>query len=295
MIRMLESAKWFVFAVHADDRRRAGYASLLARFRRAELRRRADARKDLPATTLRIPPARGFTVCPPGALPGVDEVVATARRLRDGLSLRREGAEKPYLLDHRMSSPPPELLRFALDERLLAAVAGYLGIVPVLTGITLLVSPHVPGPPAGSQLFHSDWEDVRQVKVFVNCSHVSDDDGPLTAVAAAASRRIKDAVDYHYGGPNFRVPDEKVHPLLRRDELQAFTGPAGTAVLIDTSTCLHLGSRVAPTASERLVVQFQYQTPTAFDLVLERKRRHPYAAAAQPGTPAQRLAIGATA
>jgi hypothetical protein len=114
-------------------------------------------------------------------------------------------------------------------------------------------------------------------------------------VAATASRRVKDAVDYHYGGPSFRLPDERVHPLVRSDEVSAFTGPAGTVTFIDTSSCLHLGSRVQQGAAERLVVQFQFLTPAAFDLQLvPRRRARPFADVDGDFTPLQRLVLGAS-
>jgi hypothetical protein len=176
------------------------------------------------------------------------------------------------------------LVQFALDRRVVAAAARYLGIVPLLTGVTILASPPVPGPLSGSQLFHSDWEDVRQVKVFVNCSTVVEENGPLTAVTADASRRVKQRVGYRYGGPHFRLRDEEVLPLVGDGEVQEFTGPPGSIVFIDTSSCLHLGSRVRDGADERLVVQFQYLTPPAFDLLLAPAKRRPFAGAAGSST-----------
>ena len=94
-------------------------------------------------------------------------------------------------------------------------------------------------------MFHSDWEDVRQVKLFVNCSAVERENGPLTAVTADASRRVKDEVGYRYGGAHFRLADAEVVPRLSDEELVPFTGPPGTMTFIDTSTCLHFGSRLA--------------------------------------------------
>jgi hypothetical protein len=290
--RLAHSARWFVFAKRADDRRRERYWRILARLRKSELERRRSSLSHLPVSPVEVSAETGFTTLDPGAI-DTSAVLAEVRRLRQQLTLGRRGDEKPYMLDHSIVDlePLPGLRRFALDPTVVATAARYLGMVPVLTGITLLASPHVEGPFSGSQLFHSDWEDVRQVKVFVLCSPVADKNGPLTAVRAQASRRVKDAVHYRYGGQDFRLPDDSVLPLVAADEVTAFTGQSGTVTFIDTSSCLHLGSRVKDGAEERLVVQFQYLTPPAFDLVLAFGRRRPFASV-HASTPVDRLVLG---
>jgi hypothetical protein len=173
---------------------------------------------------------------------------------------------------------------FGLHPQVIATASKYLGTIPILTGVTLLVSPHVPGNMAESQLFHCDYEDVRQVKVFVGCTDISAASGPLTAIPAAASRAIRGRNRYRFGDANYRLADEAVTDEPR----VAFCGPAGTAVFIDTSQCFHLGSRVAAEEPPRVVVQFQYLTPVAFDLFL---RRPPYRHMATT-TPLERLVVG---
>jgi hypothetical protein len=278
-----------VFAKTADDRRRARYWRMSSVLRWAQLRRRTAAVDVLAAPAVDIPADQGFATLGPDAIDGVPAVVHEVKRLRAEMPL---GEERPYLLDHRISrlDPSSPLLRFGLDDGVVASAARYLGMVPILTGVTVLVSPHVPGPISGSQLFHSDWEDVRQVKVFVACSDVGVESGPLVGVAANASERVKEAVGYRYGGPDFRIPDERVTPLVSDDEVTAFTGAVGSMTFIDTSSCLHMGSRVQPGAGERLVVQFQYLTPPAFDLVL--RRRRPLADASAAKSTVERLVLG---
>jgi hypothetical protein len=197
--------------------------------------------------------------------------VAEVQRLSGPLFEAGGRSEKPYLANASLAGVPPTsaLLRFALNDQLLASAAEYLGVVPMLAGIYALRSTHVPGPPAGSQLFHCDWEAVRQVKVFIHCSPVTEDNGPLTAISATASQRLKRALRYRYGGTGFRVPDERVRPVVADEEIETFAGPTGAVTLIDTSSCFHYGSRITEGSGPRLVVQFQYMTPAAFDLLLK--------------------------
>jgi len=288
---MAHSARWLAFAKTADDRRRKLYWDAAARIRSRDMATRRDAVADLPQPPVTITLDRGFATSDPSVFPETGDVVDDIQRRRSELGIAV--GEKAYLLDHPLttldrSSP---LLQFAVDPRVVSVAAHYLGVVPMLTMVTILASPPVPGPSSGSQLFHSDWEDVRQVKVFVNCSNVAEENGPLTAVTAEASRRVKEAVGYRYGGPHFRLRDDEVLPLLREGESQAFTGPVGAVVFIDTSSCLHLGSRVRDGAGERLVAQFQYLTPPAFDLTLAPGRRRPFASAAGDST-MERLVLG---
>ncbi|HVV36706.1 MAG TPA: hypothetical protein VHC63_08915 [Acidimicrobiales bacterium] len=296
MTRVAESARWFLFAVQADDARRATYARWIARFRRGEVEARQRAASTLAAATTTIPQSTGYVACPPGTLGGVDAVVAEVQRLRD-TALRASPDTKPYLVDYPItaldaSSP---LLRFALSDDVLVPASQYLGLVPILTMVTVLASPYLDSPQlAGSQLFHCDWEDRRQVKVFVHCSDVADANGPLTAVAADASTRVKRAVGYHYGGPAFRLRDDDVLPRVDTTEVTPFVGPAGAVTFLDTSSCLHYGSRVQPGAHERLVLQLQFLTPTAFDLVRLDHSKRPFRAVAGDFSPQQRLALGAT-
>ena len=103
-------------------------------------------------------------------------------------------------------------------------------MVPLLAGVTVLRSPYVAGPPSGSQLLHSDWEDVSQLKLFVHCSDVTSRKGPLTALRATASARVKQALRYRYGAAGSAEATTRCSRSWSRDELRAFEGPAGTAV-----------------------------------------------------------------
>lgn len=258
----------------ADDRRRRQYARWLARLRRRQVAARRLATADLPPPPEPVDPDIGFVVASPDASWDLVGVANQVRALADDVPAAeaRAGHDKPYLLDLRLDVLPADtpLARLALNPAVVATAAAHLGMVPVLAGVTVLRSPYVAGPPSGSQLFHSDWEDVSQLKLFVHCSDVTSRNGPLTALRASASARVKQALHYRYGGSGFRRGDDEVLALVEPDELRAFEGPAGTAVFVDTSACLHYGSRASEGAPDRLVVQLQFLRPSAFDLVLRR-------------------------
>jgi hypothetical protein len=288
-----ESATWLLFAKAADDRRRRAYWNVLGRLRRRDIRQRVAMLKMLPTPIAQIPPAIGFSRCHLEDFGSSDAVVAEVLRIVSERGAAPVGS-KPYLMDTNVCGldRSSALLRFALDPVVLATVAGYLGMTPRLVSIAILESRAQPGTPSGSQLFHSDYEDVRQVKIFLNCSDVRSENGPLHVIPAQQSRRVKDAIGYKYGGAGFRVPDSVVAGLLPSEEIIELTGPPGAVTFIDTSSCFHYGSRIQPGAEGRLVVQFQYLTPAAFELVIAPSLRHPAISRSRGADPLERAVLG---
>ncbi|MEM8713268.1 MAG: hypothetical protein AAGG01_20170, partial [Planctomycetota bacterium] len=194
---------------------KAGFRLLQAQKRVArpfELLRRKRAAQALHAkvvasgaTPLRIDPELGYRWIEPGELPGIDDIVRSCteaidearphvQRLVDSAPGRFRIAFD-FLGDERVASRP-ELVDSMVTDELLDCVSDYLGAVPVLRRVAIGYSPGQPEEAdedewGGSQLFHYDGEDDRQVKLFVLLSDVEDDrHGPLTFLPAAASRRV---------------------------------------------------------------------------------------------------------
>jgi hypothetical protein len=212
---------------------------------------------------------QGYYLCPDGALEGVDAVVAQANEVLDSadIAARKEKANKPFMVkltDMKGLTIDSAIIRFALRRDIVAAAARYLGVVPILQFANVFYSSRDREELAKSQLYHCDSDEVEQVKVFILCEEVTSDGGPLTFVAANASQIVRDRLDYRY---KFRLTDDQVRGVLGTDlEEVALTGPAGTAAFLDTSRCLHFGSRFSDVTTRRVVVMIQYITPTAFIL-----------------------------
>ena len=292
----LTSLKWLVFARLGDERRREIAWKMLSLLRRTEMRDRKIVLDSLPAAEMRITEELGFAVSP-GKLvsDAVAGVVTEANELSAALLPRGPGDNGSQSADVALTdlSPESSIVQFALDDNVLGIVSDYLGIVPILASIHLMRSTYTAEAPRASQLFHCDYEDLRQVKVFVAAGNVQPENGPLTALSAGTSRRVKNKINYHYGGKTFRVPDHSVTSLVANDEVQVFTGREGFVTFIDTSSCLHFGSRVHEGADPRLVVQFQYLTPPAFEFLFRYGRRRPVTSIAAAGDSAiRRLALG---
>lgn len=267
-------------------RRRGGMRLLQAlRVARAPLeflgrRRAAQALLAREAEQLAVDPRLGYRRVAPHELEGLERVVAWSRELRAQRALdlpvilaKRSGKHRivfDLLCDDELARRP-ELVDFALSQRLVATATAYLGTVPVLRRIGLGLSLPDPAHPAPlhSQLFHLDGEDFAQLKLLVNVSDVARADGPFTWIDACATERVLRGagVDVRTrvaaqrdGGPTStpRFGDDEVARHVAPGEWLRLEGPRGSAVLVDTSRCLHFGSRV-DAGRERLVFGVVFQ------------------------------------
>jgi hypothetical protein len=170
-------------------------------------------------------------------------------------------------------------------------VARYLGIVPVLTHIEVYYSAFRDTALASSQLFHCDQDDTSQIKVYVLCSDVDEQTGPMVLLGADTSKIVRRAVRYEYRN---RATDEEVFRAVGERDRHRLVGRSGTVAFVDTSRCFHYGSRVSEGAPPRLVTVVQYLSPFSFRVSRDRKRAAPYGYAAQPGSSSlERLVLGA--
>jgi hypothetical protein len=172
-----------------------------------------------------------------------------------------------YLLDDDDLRRHPELVDFSLSEALLCPATRYLGMVPLLTRLDLMYSlPRGADGNIESQLFHLDHEGLTQVKSFVHVYDVGAAEGPFTFIPADASarivrdiRRLRRERGHAADVEARRYLDAEVEAVGGRDAVVTIEGPAGAGVAVDTSRCLHLGSRVMPGAF-RLCLYVQYCT-----------------------------------
>ena len=250
---------------------------------------------------LSIPRERGFAVVPPGGLAPAGRVVETANDLIDSIGHERlmSGKTKGGFLARGFL--PPEAfsldspyLQLALDEDVVAPITAYLGVVPIVTEIDVWYSAHGPESPTSSQLWHLDPADTTQVKVWIHCSDVGLESGPLTIVDAATSDELAGRVGYSFDKQHYRVPDDQVRDAVGRDGPIPLIGPKGTVAFVDTSACFHFGSRVAAGAPPRRMVLVQYLTPYAFEFVSDHREEAPLRHLATDGSSElERLVLGA--
>jgi hypothetical protein len=186
---------------------------------------------------------------------------------RQGKYLSRKQSFLRYLLDDEDLRRHPEVVEFALSDTALGAATRYFGMVPYLSRVDLMYSlPRGTDDNISSQLFHLDHEGVTQVKLFVHVFDVNEPEGPFTFIPADATARIVNEIRklrrQRRSGHDIesrRYSDEEIAAVGGRDAIVAAKGRAGTGVAVDTSRCLHLGSRVHP-GTFRLCLYLQYCT-----------------------------------
>lgn len=269
--------------------------------RRQRAAERDAERLNAPAqpTTVRIARDAGYATVAPGTLTAADEVVAAANAIIDGHGhdaiLERKvkgGYMATGLLPAEQLTLDSPYLRFALSDEVLGAVTDYLGVVPLLTKVDIWYSfAGRSDEPRASQLWHLDHDDTTQMKLFVNVNDVTPEMGPLTVADAATSERFPFPGDFDFGKGN-RVPDDEVRRVIPADQFVSFSGPRGTVAFVDTSRCLHFGSRVEEGANPRRMVMVQFLTPYSFEFGDDPYASAPYRALAGQASGLQRLALG---
>ena len=103
-----------------------------------------------------------------------------------------------------------------------------------------------------SQLYHTDTEDGKQLKFFVNLTEVRPENGPFTFFPSAVSKSIRTKLGHSVG----RVHDKDINEHCSSVKAFPFVGTLGSGVAVDTSNCLHHGSRTRK--GERLILMTQY-------------------------------------
>jgi len=209
---------------------------------------------------IRVPQKDGYQFFSQDDIPGIRDIVGYCRNIfeesRKNLSSDyfQNNPKKKYfnvLLEGEAFCQHPELLRLLIARPILDAATIYLGAVPRLSGAMLVWSPEN-DTARSSQLFHFDYEDLTQLKMFINIFDTTAEQGPLTFLPADVSERVQKAIGRILG----RVSDEKVYQAGGQNHDIKLVGPRGSGAFLDTSRCLHYGSRFNKRDRLILIVQF---------------------------------------
>jgi hypothetical protein len=206
----------------------------------------------------------GYVVFPSSFSSSIESVVAELLAVFKAAQVAETGpqtASKKHgflraLVDTPAFADHPAVMKFMIHPDLVNIASHYLGEVPVLSSARLWWSP-ANASAQSSQLYHFDEEDDRQLKFFLNITDVTTENGPFTLVSATVSAEIA----RHFGGSHGRFTDELVNRFTAKDNPTSFVGPRGTLSAVDTSRCLHFGSR--GNKNDRVVLMFQYTKHSA--------------------------------
>jgi len=167
---------------------------------------------------------------------------------------------RPLVTHENALRSDSRILSLATSDKMIKTVGRYLGCLPVLTYANVWYSPVIEesADVEGSQHWHLDHEDLKQMKVFVYCSDVDENAGPMFLVNASRSHKLSMQIDYKTSRKSKRLAD---HYFADIDKVK-LTGKAGDIAFVDTSSCFHLGSR--DTQKPRLLIALQYLGPQAY-------------------------------
>ncbi len=218
-----------------------------------------------------------------------DEMMSAADRLmREMGALPKQAGKKSYLTaaGPELIARYPEIIRWGLDERLLAIAERYHGMPVVYRGVLARLD-FPDGQVEETRIWHLDQEDDRIMKIIVYVNDVTDEGGPFEFIPASTDPPLSLAK-----GPKLRVDDEAaLQAAVDPARWKAVTGPRGTVAFADTCAVLHRGR--LPTAGARQTLFYCYNSkwpfrPTYCEPMFPLER---FAAAAGPLTQRQRDAL----
>jgi hypothetical protein len=222
-------------------------------------------RRGASAFASRISRADGYWLFGPDELPGAKAAAAECARIFDDLQAGgsvhdlRNNSKKHLrvLVKGEDFAKYPAIGSFVTSPAVLEAATGYFGSAPILCSIGLLWSV-TNDSVISSQKFHLDGEDVSQLKLFLNVWDLDNEHGPLTFYPASSTERILQNADRNVRLNAGIVGFEDSFVLPASDGRQPIrlVGPAGTGVFVDTSRCMHFGSR--KNSRERLMLMVQF-------------------------------------
>ena len=204
---------------------------------------------------VQVPDSDGYRIVEPGDLPGGDDVVAYCQQLFESARATWDGPDPNSTKDFLISlvkdsgfAAHAKILMFLISPAMIDTASRYLGRVPRLSTVRLWWTPPNDSI-ARSQVWHVDPEDKRQLKIFLNIFDITEDQGPFTFYPASRSRPILDAAGIRERHFDDAAVTDAGAPIV-------LTAPAGGGAFVDTSRCLHFGSR--GNRRDRVVLMAQY-------------------------------------
>jgi hypothetical protein len=288
---IVDSVNWHFRGLVETDEVRTLKFGLRDLFQRRELAKRIEWAESIRHDRQRVvlDRDRGFLVDPFAENLDLEPVCRLGESLASGTATSPQTHKKAFHVNNLLPRDRESIgvmLQTALHEDLLHAVTAYLGVVPILGDLDFFCSlPTATATPfSSSQLYHCDSEAQRQVKFFIYCANVTDQDGPLQLVDASHSRAIRRRLRYRFGGRSYRVKDETMDALAP-DNQHSVLGPRGTSLLLDTGSCFHRGSRIRSGDRRRIVGVIQFVPPSSTTLPLRLREGAPFGHFLAPGLP----------
>ncbi len=236
----------------------------------------AGSRKAGPKRTMKD----GWLLDTSGTLPHLDALLEqSAEVIRERGGKHHADIQYPFLRSLLFPGDLdkyPAFLDFIVSSEVLDTAMDYLKTIPVISktrppGVRFMESnvrldPDSALPPRDSQLYHIDFYDSPMVYVLVLLADTTIQSGPWTFLGASQTEKLARQIGYRERGWGYRVPDEKIRPLIDEGDEGPeiiFEGKRGTVLFIDSSQCFHFGSRNA--VNPRYMMMYGLTSPCRRD------------------------------
>ena len=185
---------------------------------------------------------------------------------------RRDAFGKDYMIRLLGDTPVLErndtFLQFSLAQEILAIVCGYLNMFTRLVYINLWLNVPTGRPETGSQRWHRDPEDRKQVKLFLYLCDVNEQNGPFCYMRETHNTgRFGGIYRQKINASNY-PPDGSLDGKIPGHLYQVCTGRAGTLIFCDTSG-FHKGGHVVE--DQRLLFVSVYTTNAGAPVMIRQK------------------------
>lgn len=153
-----------------------------------------------------------------------------------------------------------DLLKNFFSLELFDEIGNYIKFKPILYSINIMHSYKKNFFLEDSaQLFHSDYEDNRSIKLFINLDEVREENGPFTFIDRKNTELVSEAYNYSKSYKERRLEDSFIDAFVKKDDYKNNIGPKNFGLLVDSTACLHYGSRLI--SGERKLLQIYIVSP----------------------------------
>jgi hypothetical protein len=192
------------------------------------------------------------------AVPKTVEAIQAAKRLlADPISCKGD-QDKNWIPAHILNQQP-DLLLWALDERLLDIAENYIKLPIYYLGVEVRQE-FSNGKENGVRQWHIDTEDHRMMKIIIYLNDVDLGGGPFEYISKDLTQQATKSLKYHSG----LVPDATMSQAVSPSDWVAAVGEEGTAVFVDPCNIFHRAK--PPAQRDRFSITYHYtsQYPLEF-------------------------------
>lgn len=158
------------------------------------------------------------------------------------------------LLEENDYKKHPELNDFILNDLFIKSATKYLQHIPILASVQLWLSVNN-HEIVGSQKWHIDGEDKKQIKFFIPITDINMETGPTHFVDKKRSKKILNSLGKkRVGDVTGRISDS----LINQNNIIIGLLKKFQCLALDTCNCIHMGSRIKSSSGHRLLLMIQF-------------------------------------